>query len=142
MIKVSAVIEIPMGSKYKYEKSTRLMGDHFLKLDRVLNQKIPANYGFIPFTRGADHDELDIFILSENPIFQLTECEVEIVGGFKCLDDGIEDDKYIGILYDEFWHITDEETWVSDIKKYLMTYKEKFEVVGEMTNEEIKEKLK
>lgn len=53
--KFNTVIEIPKGSKVKYEldKATGL-----LKVDRILYSSVvyPANYGFIPQTLGDDHD--------------------------------------------------------------------------------------
>ena len=57
-----AVIEIPKGSKKKYEldKETGL-----IILDRVLHTSThyPANYGFIPRTYGDDGDPLDVLVL-------------------------------------------------------------------------------
>ena len=54
---VTAIIEIPKGSKAKYEidKETGL-----LRLDRILFSSVmyPANYGFIPQTYCDDHDPL------------------------------------------------------------------------------------
>ena len=59
---LSAVIEIPQGSKKKYEldKETGL-----IILDRVLHTSThyPANYGFIPRTYGDDGDPLDVLVL-------------------------------------------------------------------------------
>ena len=61
---VNAIIEIPKGSRAKYEldKETGL-----LKLDRVLYSSVyyPANYGFIPRTYCDDGDPLDILVLSQ-----------------------------------------------------------------------------
>ena len=58
------VIEVPMGSKNKYEldKETGL-----LKLDRVLYSAVhyPANYGFIPRTFCEDGDPLDALVLGQ-----------------------------------------------------------------------------
>ena len=57
-------IEIPMGSKVKYEldKSTGL-----LRVDRVLYSAVhyPANYGFVPRTYCDDQDPLDVLVLGE-----------------------------------------------------------------------------
>ena len=59
---VNALIEIPQGSKSKYEidKKTGL-----LKLDRVIYSSFhyPVNYGFIPQTLGQDGDPLDILVM-------------------------------------------------------------------------------
>jgi inorganic pyrophosphatase len=63
---VSALIEIPQGSRTKYEidKKTGL-----LKLDRVIHSSFhyPINYGFIPQTLGLDNDPLDIWCCAPNP---------------------------------------------------------------------------
>ena len=59
---VTAVVEIPFGSRNKYEldKTTGL-----LKLDRVLYSAVhyPGDYGFIPGTLAEDHDPLDVLTL-------------------------------------------------------------------------------
>ena len=65
------VIEVPMGSKNKYEldKETGL-----LRLDRVLYSAVhyPANYGFIPRTYCEDGDPLDALVLGQEPVTPLT----------------------------------------------------------------------
>ena len=58
---VNAVVEIPYGSRVKYEI------DHvtsLVKVDRVLYSSViyPANYGFIPQTLGDDHVPLDVLV--------------------------------------------------------------------------------
>ena len=59
---VNGLIEIPQGSRSKYEvdKATGL-----LRLDRVIYSSFqyPINYGFIPQTLGHDGDPLDILVL-------------------------------------------------------------------------------
>ena len=71
---ITAVIEIPFGSRNKYEldKKTGLM-----KLDRVLYSAVhyPGDYGFIPRTLGDDGDPLDILVMMTRPVF--TGCLVE-----------------------------------------------------------------
>ena len=66
-----AVIEIPKGSKKKYEldKETGL-----IILDRVLHTSThyPANYGFIPRTYGDDGDPLDVLVLCSEEMDPLT----------------------------------------------------------------------
>lgn len=62
------VIEIPKGSKAKYEldKQTGI-----LKLDRILHTSThyPANYGFIPRTYADDMDPLDVLVLCSEQIY-------------------------------------------------------------------------
>jgi inorganic pyrophosphatase len=73
------VIEIPKGSKNKYEldKETGL-----LHLDRVLHSAVyyPADYGFIPRTYCDDGDPLDALVLSQEPVYPLTVVEARAVG--------------------------------------------------------------
>ena len=66
-----AVIEIPKGSKKKYEldKPTGM-----IILDRILytSTRYPANYGFIPRTYGDDGDPLDVLVLCSETLDPLT----------------------------------------------------------------------
>ena len=66
---VNTVIEIPKGSKIKYEIDKDL---GMLRVDRVLHSSVhyPANYGLIPRTYCDDGDPLDILVLG-NSSFQL-----------------------------------------------------------------------
>ncbi len=94
----SAVIEIPKGSRCKYEldKYTGL-----LRLDRVLytSTHYPANYGFIPRTFADDGDPLDVLVLCNEPIQPLTLVRVYPIGVMRMLDDGRIDDKIIAIPF-------------------------------------------
>lgn len=125
----TAVIEIPMGSKYKYEHSEVTQ---VLWVDRVINQRVPYNYGYLPFTTAADGDPVDIFICTNEPLPPLVKCKVKIIGGFKCTDQGVRDDKLVGILEGE-----DIYPNLIAIKQYLETYKEGFVVLGEFIPETI-----
>lgn len=124
---IKAIVEIPQNSRYKYE-----FKDNKLVLDRVLNQYIPFNYGFIPDTLADDGDPLDIFIVSTLPIVSLVQCEVVIEGVFKCLDGDKEDDKIVARLAENL--LTREDIY--KIENYLKTYKRGFNVLS--YNENIK----
>jgi inorganic pyrophosphatase len=105
---VPAVIEIPRGSKLKYEidKTTGL-----LMLDRVLYSSVhyPANYGFIPRTLAGDGDPLDILVLMQEPVQALTIVRARAIGGFQMRDDKGIDDKIISVAIDDpaFSHFTE-----------------------------------
>ena len=92
----TAVIEIPKGSKCKYEldKYTGL-----LKLDRILytSTHYPANYGFIPRTYADDEDPLDVLVLCAEPIYPLTLIDVYPIGVMRMIDNGKMDDKIIAV---------------------------------------------
>lgn len=93
-----AVIEIPKGSKKKYEldKETGL-----IMLDRVLytSTHYPANYGFIPRTYGDDNDPLDVLVLCSEALEPLTLVRCFPIGYISMLDDGRNDEKIIAIPY-------------------------------------------
>ena len=92
----TAVIEIPKGSKCKYEldKYTGL-----LRLDRILytSTHYPANYGFIPRTYADDGDPLDVLVLCAEPIYPLTLIDVYPIGVMRMIDSGKMDDKIIAV---------------------------------------------
>lgn len=96
----SAVIEIPKGSKCKYEldKYTGL-----LRLDRILytSTHYPANYGFIPRTYADDGDPLDVLVLCSESIYPLTLMRVCPIGVMRMLDSGKMDDKIIAVPFSD-----------------------------------------
>ena len=94
--KVNALIEIPQGSRAKYEvdKATGL-----LLLDRVIYSSFhyPVNYGFIPQTLGQDSDPLDILVLCSQSIQSLCLVEATVIGNMQMIDSGQLDDKIIAV---------------------------------------------
>ena len=98
--KVPALIEIPAGSKTKFEldKATGL-----LKVDRVLFGSVhyPHNYGFIPRTYCGDKDPLDIFVLGQAIVYPLSIMQAKPIGYMKMLDQGEMDDKIIAVHSDD-----------------------------------------
>lgn len=93
---VNALIEIPQGSRAKYEidKTTGL-----LKLDRVVYSSFhyPINYGFIPQTLGEDGDPLDILVMCSESIQPLCLVEATVIGNMQMIDNGEKDDKIIAV---------------------------------------------
>ena len=93
---VNAVIEIPQGSRAKYEidKPSGL-----LKLDRVIYSSFyyPTNYGFIPQTYGDDKDPLDILVLSSLSIVPMCLVTAKVIGVMQMVDGGDADDKIIAV---------------------------------------------
>jgi inorganic pyrophosphatase len=90
------VIEVPMGSKNKYEldKETGL-----LRLDRVLHSAVhyPANYGFIPRTYCDDWDPLDALVLGQDSVVPLTIVEARAIGVMRMRDEKGIDDKIVAV---------------------------------------------
>jgi inorganic pyrophosphatase len=93
---VNAVIEIPQGSRAKYEidKDSGL-----LKLDRVIYSSFyyPCNYGFIPQTYGDDKDPLDILVITSQSVQALCLIEAKVIGVMQMIDSGDADDKIIAV---------------------------------------------
>ncbi|MBQ7756156.1 MAG: inorganic diphosphatase [Oscillospiraceae bacterium] len=96
--KFTAVIEIPKGSKIKYEldKDTGL-----LKMDRILytSTHYPANYGFIPRTFAEDDDPLDFLMLCSETLVPLSLVECYPIGVISMSDNGAADEKIICIPF-------------------------------------------
>jgi inorganic pyrophosphatase len=120
---VPAVIEIPRGSKLKYEidKHTGL-----LMLDRVLYSSVhyPANYGFLPQSHADDGDPLDIMVLMQEPVVPLTIVRARAIGGIKMRDDKGDDDKIVAVAVDDpaFNHYRD----VSELPPHVMKELDRF----------------
>lgn len=93
---VTAVVEIPMGTRAKYELDKE---SGMLMLDRVLYASMyyPANYGFIPQSYGKDHDPLDILVISQVEVVPLCLVHARVIGVMPMLDQGEPDDKIIAI---------------------------------------------
>jgi inorganic pyrophosphatase len=95
-----AVIEIPKGSKVKYEldKATGL-----LWVDRVLYSAVhyPANYGFLPRTYCEDGDPLDVLVLGQEPVVPLCVLRAKAIGVLGMRDEKGQDDKIIAVHVDD-----------------------------------------
>ena len=93
---VNAIIEIPQGSRAKYEIDKE---SGLLRLDRIIYSSFyyPCNYGFIPQTYGGDKDPLDILVITSQPVQALCLMDAKIVGVMQMVDCGDADDKIISV---------------------------------------------
>jgi inorganic pyrophosphatase len=95
-----AFIEIPKGSKLKYEldKETGL-----LCVDRVLFSAVhyPANYGFIPRSYCDDKDPLDVLVLGQEPVVPMCIMRARAIGRMPMVDEKGLDDKIIAVHLDD-----------------------------------------
>jgi len=96
--KFVATIEIPKGSKKKYEL---YKGTGLIKLDRILftSTHYPSNYGFIPRTLADDNDPLDVLVLCSEILDPLTMVECYPIGVVKMVDNQEVDEKIIAIPF-------------------------------------------
>jgi inorganic pyrophosphatase len=126
---VTAVIEIPMGSRNKYEldKETGL-----LRLDRVLYSAVhyPGDYGFIPQTLHEDGDPLDVLVHVNQATFPGCQIDVRPIGVLKTLDRGKPDDKILGVprhdpYHDEYYDIADlPGHYLKEVEHFFHIYKD------------------
>eukprot|EP01056_Protomagalhaensia_sp_Gyna25_P004511 Protomagalhaensia_sp_Gyna_25__4510@NODE_414_length_3506_cov_250_708393_g278_i1_p3_GENE_NODE_414_length_3506_cov_250_708393_g278_i1NODE_414_length_3506_cov_250_708393_g278_i1_p3_ORF_typecomplete_len211_score35_83Pyrophosphatase/PF00719_19/3_5e58InPase/PF18823_1/0_003rve_3/PF13683_6/0_18_NODE_414_length_3506_cov_250_708393_g278_i114442076 len=96
----NAIIEIPKGSKVKYELDKK---SGLMKVDRVLYSSVvyPANYGFIPRTLGEDKDPLDVLVLMQEPVYPGCLMKVKPIGVMGMIDQGDHDEKIICVHLDD-----------------------------------------
>jgi inorganic pyrophosphatase len=123
-----AIIEVPKGSKTKYEldKETGL-----IRVDRILYSSVqyPANYGFIPKTYCEDHDPLDVLVLGQEPVYPLSIVMAKPIGLMKMVDQGEADDKIIAVhAHDpEYAHYNSIEELpphhMVEVKRFFEDYK-------------------
>src|SRR6478752_1419049 len=123
-----AFIEIPKGSKVKYEldKDTGL-----LKVDRVLFSAVhyPANYGFIPRTFCDDGDPLDVLVLGQEAVVPMCIMRARAIGYMQMRDDKGLDDKIIAIHLDDpavsqYTHIRElPQHTLRELKRFFEDYK-------------------
>ena len=125
---VTAFIEIPRGSRNKYEYDATTGA---FRLDRVLYSSIhyPTDYGFIPDTLGEDGDPLDILVLVEEPTFPGCLVEARPIGGLDMSDEKGSDFKVLAVPTGEprFARVQSLEAindhWLREIETFFATYK-------------------
>ena len=104
MIRVNVMIEIPKGSRNKYEYDTKR---NVIKFDRMLFSAVhyPSDYGFIPETLASDGDPLDALVLVWEPTFPGCMIEARPVGLFKMWDEKGPDEKILCVpINDPLWN--------------------------------------
>lgn len=91
---VNVLIEIPAGSKNKYEFDKDL---NAFALDRVLYASVhyPYDYGFIPNTLADDGDPLDGMVIMDQPTFPGCVIAARPIGMLGMIDGGDSDEKIL-----------------------------------------------
>lgn len=125
---ITAVIEVPKGSKIKYELDKK---SGLVKVDRILYSSVhyPANYGFIPQSYCDDNDPLDILVLGQEPVVPLSVLRARPIGLMKMVDQGEEDDKIIAVHMDdpEYNHYRSIEElpphYLKSLRRFFEDYK-------------------
>ena len=114
---VTVMIEIPKGSrnKYEYDEETKM-----LKFDRMLFSAVhyPSDYGFILDTLAQDGDPLDVLVLVWEPTFPGCIIEARPVGLFRMWDEKGPDEKILCVpISDPFWNYIE---CLSDVPPHLL----------------------
>jgi inorganic pyrophosphatase len=123
-----AVIEIPKGSKVKYELDKK---SGLLRVDRILFSAVhyPANYGFLPRTYCDDGDPLDVLVLCQEPVAPLCIMRARAVGMMRMRDDKGIDDKIIAVHVDDptvcdYEHIRElQKHTLIELRRFFLDYK-------------------
>jgi len=125
---VDALIEIPLGSKNKYELDERTGR---IRLDRVLYAAMiyPAEYGIIEHTLAPDGDPLYILVVGSDPTFPGCVVPARVLGYLTMVDGGKTDYKLISVVdcdprYDGIRELEDLSPFVlKEIANFFANYK-------------------
>jgi inorganic pyrophosphatase len=126
---LNVVVEIPRGSRNKYELDKRT---GMLRLDRLLYSSVhyPGEYGFIPQTYAQDDDPLDALVMTTVPTFPGCVIEVRPVGIFRMTDRDEMDEKILCVpasdpLYDEYSGLGSVAPhFLREVEHFFATYKD------------------
>ncbi len=136
---VSVVVEIPKGSRNKYELDKETGA---IKFDRMLFSSVqyPTDYGFIPDTLAADGDPLDALVLVWEATFPGCLIETKPIGVFKMRDEKGDDEKILTVpVSDPLWNhlncLADAPPHlIKEIEHFFSIYKDlegkRVEVIG------------
>jgi len=125
---VMALIEIPRGSRNKYEFD-EATGRFYL--DRVLYSSVhyPTDYGYIVETLAGDGDPLDVLVLVQEPTFPGCMIKARVLGGLDMSDEKGSDFKVLAApvgdpRYAHYLRLADiGDHWLREIETFFATYK-------------------
>ena len=126
---VEVVVEIPKGSRNKYEIDH---DRHIVRLDRRLFSatQYPADYGFVPNTLAEDSDPLDALVLLEEPTVPGCYITARPLGILWMEDEAGPDAKVICVVHDdplyEKVHTLEDlpSSLLAEIRHFFDTYKD------------------
>jgi len=125
---LNVVIEIPSGSKCKYELD-KACGT--IRVDRIIASAVyyPGNYGFIPQTMAEDKDPLDALVLSQVSFHPGVTVRVHPIGLMRMTDEGEPDDKVLCVpmhdpRFQEVHAVEDlPPSMIQEIQEFFRVYK-------------------
>lgn len=127
---VNAVIEIPKGSSMKIEWDRDRAAFKVDRVEPAIFAK-PVNYGFIPQTLDHDGDELDVLVVTDDPIPTNVWLKSRIIGVLNFKDENGVDHKIVTVPLDDR-HTDDSirsledlgEHWKRQIEHHFEHYKD------------------
>ena len=125
---INVLIEIPGGSKNKYEFDKDM---NVFALDRVLFASVqyPFDYGFVPNTLADDGDPLDGMVMMDEPTFPGCVIAARPIGMLEMIDGGDRDEKILCVptedpRYKEVKSLKDVAPHrLEEIAEFFRTYK-------------------
>jgi inorganic pyrophosphatase len=126
---IYVVVEIPKGSRNKYELSKEL---GVIKLARVLYSSLhyPGDYGLIPRTYYEDGDPMDVLVMNNEPTFPGCVIEARPIGIFRMVDGDVPDDKILAVpasdpLFQDYQSIDDiPQHFLREVAHFFEVYKD------------------
>lgn len=97
---INVVVEIPKWSTLKIEWNRDVAAFELDRIEPSIFPK-PVNYGFIPQTLDEDGDELDVLLLTNEPVPTGVFTKARIVAVMHFVDDGEVDDKIVAVPLDD-----------------------------------------
>jgi len=93
---VNAVIEVPQGSRVKYELDK---ASGMIRVDRILHASMiyPFNYGFVPETLCEDGDPSDVLVMGHEPLLPGTVVSCAPIGLLVMEDENGPDNKVLAV---------------------------------------------
>lgn len=127
--RLNVVIEIPRGSRNKYELDKKT---GMFKFDRLLYSAVhyPGDYGFIPRTLAGDNDPLDVLVMTTVPTFTGCLIEARPLGVFVMHDRDETDEKVLAVplrdpLYAEYRDLSDVAPhFLREVEHFFAIYKD------------------
>jgi inorganic pyrophosphatase len=125
----NCVVEIPKGSRNKYEYDPELGA---IKLDRFISASVvyPTDYGYVPETLAPDGDPLDVLVCVSEPTFPGCVVTARVVGLFRMIDEKGDDDHVLCVpITDPGWNHIEELDQVpgqlrQEISHFFTVYKD------------------
>jgi inorganic pyrophosphatase len=126
---ITCVVEIPKGSRNKYEYDHELGA---IKLDRFVSASVvyPTDYGFLPDTLSLDGDPLDVMICVSEPTFPGCLVLAKPIALLEMQDEHGVDPHVLGVpIADPLWNAFERledlpASLAAEIRHFFTVYKD------------------